>query len=497
MRLMSDSETKVRRPKKAKPSLHKNRGRAKVRRPKKAKPSLHKNRGRAKVKRHEKAKHQLHKDQPPAKGKRHGKLTPTTGVGHVSLGVLFWTFLKIGTVSFGGFMALISVIADTMVEKRKLLTQDDMLDCISLANLLPGPQGVNCVAYIGYRLRGGLGALVSAVGVLLPTFVLIVVLTGLYLTYASHIPELGNLFAGFIPAVAAIIVSVVHRMSKNVLKGWREAVMALLAALALLAAPHTLRLYVTFGVVFGFGLAGYWMFCQPTAGEPRSTARLPWGRILSPLIVLSLLVLTFLARPPLDPNGLPQIGLTFSGLSLLLFGGGYVFIPMIQDVVVTDYGWLTTQQFLDGIAFSQVTPGPILVIATFIAQKVTTTQYGLVLGVFGALVGTIAIFTPPAVLMITMSLVLNDIKQSRGVQAAMRGIRCGVLGMIGVAALVILRTTLPAWQGALTGGALGSYFSMLWPTLVIFGTALLALVRYSIDVVWIIPVAGLLGFLLY
>ena len=153
------------------------------------------------------------------KGMHHNVLSPTAGVERVSLGYLFWIFLKIGCVAFGGFMALISVIADTVVEKRKLLTPDDMLDGISLANLLPGPQGVNCVVYIGYRLRGGLGAFVSAVGVLLPTFVLIAVLTALYLTYASQVPALENLFAGFVPAVAAVIVSVVHRMGKNTPQG--------------------------------------------------------------------------------------------------------------------------------------------------------------------------------------------------------------------------------------------------------------------------------------
>jgi chromate transport protein ChrA len=128
------------------------------------------------------------------KGMRDSILPPTATTERVSLGVLFWTFLKTGSIAFGGFMALISVIADTIVEKRKLLTQEDMLDCVSLANLLPGPQGVNCVAYVGYRLRGGLGALVSAVGVLLPTFVLIVVLTGLYVAYASKVAVLTNFF---------------------------------------------------------------------------------------------------------------------------------------------------------------------------------------------------------------------------------------------------------------------------------------------------------------
>ncbi len=415
----------------------------------------------------------------------------------VSLGQLFWIFLKIGCVSFGGFMALISVIADTIVDKRKLLTNDDMLDGISLANLLPGPQGVNCVAYIGYRLRGGAGALVSSVGVLLPTVVLIVGLTYLYLTYASQLPGLSSLFAGFIPAVAAIIVTVVHRMAGNVLKGGREWALAVIAALALFFAPQAIRLYVTLGIVCGYGIVGYWMFRQPQDSPSTPTSQVPWARLAFPVIALSLLVVIFLAQPPLDPNGLPQIALTFSGLSLMLFGGGYVFIPMIQDVVVSNYQWLTTQQFLDGIAFSQVTPGPILVIATFIAQKVTTAESGLMLGVVGALVGTAAIFTPPAILMVTASLALDEIKQSPVVLAAMRGIRCGILGMIAVAAVVIIRAALPAWPEGTSMSALSQYAISLWPTVLIFGASLLAMMRYRVDVAWIIPAAGICGLLIY
>jgi chromate transporter len=428
---------------------------------------------------------------------RDSLLTPAATTERVSLGTLFWVFLKIGSVSFGGFMAFISVIADTIVEKRKLLKQEDMLDCISLANLLPGPQGVNCVAYVGYRLRSGLGALVSVVGVLLPTFVLIVVLTGLYVVYASQATVLSNLFAGFTPAVAAIIVSVVHRMAKGVLKGQREVILTILAALALLVAPRAMRLYVTFGIVSSFGLAGYALFRSPNVRSPVRQVRLPWARLLGTLAVLGALVATFRAHPPLAPGSLAQLALTFSGLSLLLFGGGYVFIPMMQDVVVTNYSWLTTQQFLDGVALSQVTPGPILVIATFIAQKVMMEQSGLLYGLLGAVVGTVSIFTPPAVLMITASMTLDSLKQAPGVQAALRGIRCGVLGLIAIAAFGILYTSLPAWPDSLSARTLTDYLSVLWPTVVIFVVALVGLIKYNLDLVWIIPAAGLLGLLLY
>jgi len=415
----------------------------------------------------------------------------------VSLRNLFWTFMKIGCVSFGGFMALISVIADTIVNKRKLLTHDDMLDGISLANLLPGPQGVNCVAYIGYRLRGGLGALVSAIGVLVPTFGLIVALTSLYLTYASHVPILDSLFSGFVPAVAAIIASVVYRMGSNVIKGWREGSLAILAVVTMLITPQAIQLYVTVGIVCAYGAAGYWMFRQADTVAPQGTTSLPWRRILLPLAVLSVLVVTFLAHPPLDPKGLPQIALTFGGMSLMLFGGGYVFIPILKDVVVTHYEWISTQQFLDGIAFSQVTPGPILVIATFIAQKVTTEQSGLLFGIVGAMVGTLAIFAPPAILLVTASRIVHNIKQSAGLQAAMHGIRCGILGMISVAAVAILHTTLPTWPETRSIDAFVHYLHMLWPTLVIFAAALVALIKYRVDVVWIIPIAGLFGLLMY
>jgi chromate transporter len=353
------------------------------------------------------------------------------------------------------------------------------------------------VAYVGYRLRGGLGALVSAVGVLLPTFVLIVVLTGLYVAYASKADVLSNLFAGFIPAVAAVIVSVIQRMARNSLKGQREVILTLLAALVFLAAPRAIRLYVTFGIVCSLALAGYALFHSPNARPAVRQAPLPWVRLLSTLAVLGLLVVAFLAHPPLPPQSLAQLALTFSGLSLLLFGGGYVFIPMIQDVVVTNYGWLTTQQFLDGVAFSQVTPGPILVIATFIGQTVMMQQHGWLLGLLGAVVGTVSIFAPPAVLMLTAAMALDRIKQSPGVQAAMRGIRCGVLGMLAVAALVILYTSLPPWPGSLSAHALTDYLRALWPTGLIFGAALVALVKYNLDLVWIIPAAGLLGLLLY
>ncbi|MDJ0904069.1 MAG: chromate transporter [Xenococcus sp. MO_188.B8] len=100
---------------------------------------------------------------------------------NVSIYYLFWTFLKIGSTAFGGFMALVSVVENIIVERRELLNHEDMLDGISLASVLPGPVAANVVAYVGYRLRGAWGAVVTETAVVLPSFLLVVALTIVYL----------------------------------------------------------------------------------------------------------------------------------------------------------------------------------------------------------------------------------------------------------------------------------------------------------------------------
>ncbi|NEQ63880.1 MAG: chromate transporter, partial [Moorea sp. SIO4A1] len=188
----------------------------------------------------------------------------------VSLWFLFWNFFKIGSTAFGGFMALISVVENRMVRRHKLLTHEDMLDGISLATVLPGPVAANVVAYVGYRLGRTNGAVVSAIGVLLPSFILVIGLTIAYLQ-AGEIPALQKAFAGFIPAVVAIILSAARRMSKKAIKGWREVVIAIIAAVLLKVVGG---FYITVLVVFGSGLVGWlWLGDTKHSGQENSQAQ--------------------------------------------------------------------------------------------------------------------------------------------------------------------------------------------------------------------------------
>jgi chromate transporter len=394
--------------------------------------------------------------------------------GPASLGSLFLTFLKIGSTAFGGFMALISVVQNYAVERNKLLKHEDMLDGVSLATILPGPIAVNVVAFVGYRVRGGMGALVSAAGVILPAFVLLVGLSFAYFRF-GQIPEVGRFFLGFIPAVAAIILVAAWNMGKKAIQGLPEALIAVNAAGLLLGIGG---FFVTLAIIAASGLAGWQLFSgrqNVNAANNETSTQSSTSKsigIRSRLYCIAAGVLSGALFMSFNASVAGQLLLTFGGMSVLLFGGGYVFIPMIQQVVVDSYGWVTRQEFIDAIALGQVTPGPILISAAFIGYKVA--------GLAGAAAATVGIFTPPALVMVFCTRFLDRIKRSEGIKAALRGIRPAVIGMIGAAGLTVART-------APVNGI----------SFLIFGAALIALIRFKVETAWIIPAAGIAGLLLY
>lgn len=388
----------------------------------------------------------------------------------VSLWTLFWVFFRIACTSFGGFMAMISVVENVVVERKKLMAHHDILDGISLASLLPGPVAVNLVVYVGYRLRGGAGALVSALGAVLPSFALIVILSVAYFRW-GQVPAVNKLFMGFIPAVTAIIVSAAWNMSRKSIVDVREAAIALAAFAALLGIGG---FYSTLGIIVAAGTIG-WLLFRETPGAPskpdeKSTKPRPGLNVNA--IALSTAPLAGVPLWSLDPALITKLFSVFAGMSVMLFGGGYVFIPLIQEIVVSHHKWVTSQEFVDAIAMGQITPGPILVSAAFIGLKVA--------GFAGAVAATMGIYLPPALLMVTGTHALERIKRSVAIQAALRGVRSAVIGMIFAAAVVVGRTSVPVWYSVL-----------------IFVVALYALVRWRLDAVWVIPVAGAVGWWLY
>jgi chromate transporter len=387
---------------------------------------------------------------------------------HVSLWFLFKLFLRIGSTAFGGFMALIAIVQSNVVERYKLLSHEEMLDGVSLATVLPGPVAVNTIAYVGHRLRGVPGALVCTVAVILPAFLLMLALSVAYFTW-GQLPVVSKVFMGFIPAVTAIILMAAWNMGRKAIKSVYEGLIALAAAVVMVWHGGFM---VSLAIIVLSGVTGWLLFRQPSAAIAKQAASPGKSKGTSLHAVAAAPVVMAVSFWSLNAGLLLKLFATFAGMSLFLFGGGYVFIPLIQDTVVTAHAWLNKQEFIDAIAMSQIMPGPIVLSTVFIGYKVA--------GVFGALAATLGIFLPPGILMVFASHVLDRIKQSPVIKAMLRGIRPAVIGMI-VSAVVLV----------------GMSAQPQWPSLVIFAGALFAQVKFKLDVVWIIPSAGLLGLLLY
>lgn len=396
-----------------------------------------------------------------------------------NLRYLFFRFLKIGATSWGGYMALVAMIEKQICEIDKAMEEEKIVHALSLASVLPGPVAVNVVAYIGYQIKGLKGALVSMTAVLAPCFILMIVLSYVYFTYGS-MPAFNNFFTGAMPAVAALLISVAFNMwQKNV----KDTAQILIAIAALLSILFIHSAYTTILVIALSAIAGYLIYKKnvPVVPDEKNAGmktRISKSSLLRPLtfIVVALVVLTaayyvFKENPSIQLY--KQMLLTFSGLSISQFGGGFVVIPAMQKVIVDALHWVSNKEFTDAIAMGQITPGPIFISAAFIGYKLD--------GIAGALTSTIAIYLPAACVMLLCAKFMEPIIKSPVVKACFKGITAAVTGMIAAAGCTILYKE-PVISVSIIG---------------IFIVSLVLFIRYKLSPVYVIPLAGLTGILIF
>lgn len=387
-------------------------------------------------------------------------------VNNPSLIYLIKTFLVVGASSFGGYSALISVVQDRLVERDKLISNKIIVEGFSLASILPGPVAVNTVTYIGFSLRGWPGAMVSMVSVITPSFFLMIVLTHFYLQYGA-IPEVTSIMQGILPVVMGIILTTGYNMSKKNLKDWRQ--LFILAASLAIQFYFTGYFYYILSLAFG-GLMGYLFFLRnmPKSGKlaPATTNRkrkATWH-----LVFLLVIILTFVFQNSEIVN--LKLAAVFSKISLSLFGGGYVMIPMLHSIIVGKYHWLNSTEFMDAITLGQITPGPILVSATFIGYKIG--------GISGAFLATMAIFGPSAMLIIFIADIFKRATSNRYWLAVLEGLKPVVVSFI-ISSLFIL------FEASVN----------VWFTFAVSALSAVLLIRFKINYLYLILIFGVAGLL--
>src|SRR5689334_20224502 len=359
-----------------------------------------------------------------------------------TLGGLFLSFLKIGLIGFGGGFAVLAQIRTLTVRKRQWLTDSECAEAVALAQSLPGTSAGNSVTYIGVRLRGWRGAIAAMGGFILPSTVIMIVLA---ITY-KHINNLSGtqqFFHGLNGAVVALILVTAWRMGKNILTARWQWLLAVLSFLAVAILEATVL-----EVVFAAGLIGIYIdsFAEKQLqglrnlrsivarrrarirtrmAKRRRTLRKAGEEVEEQEESVTLRSIGFLAlaMPIAAKLGLL---LTLAAICLRMgsvtFGGGLVMVPLMESEVVNNHHWLTHQEFADATALGQITPGPVLITATFVGYRVA--------GTLGALVATISIFLPAFLMTIAAASSLRRFRDNAQVQAFLRGIAPAVVGLL-------------------------------------------------------------------
>lgn len=341
---------------------------------------------------------------------------------------LFFIFLKTGTISFGGYMMLIAMIKYEFVERTKILKNSKILDAITMASFLPGPMAINVASYVGFLLKGWKGAVVSFLAVLLPSFLIMVLFSHLYLN-SQNIPGFTSFFIGVMPVVSAVIFTVAYDIFKDTKNKFFSFTLVILS----FSIAYSVKGYISIilpllicGILNIFYNKNKIKFGVSFRNSSKNFIKIK-GIIIASLIMTTLYI--FLNNATIDT---PTFNLAriFSNISLTLFGGGYVFIPYLDKIIVEQLGWLTQREFIDSIAMGQITPGPILITATFIGYKIN--------GIVGAFIATISIFLPSSVIIIFFSRVYYFFKKNAFFKIVIKGFKIGIIGLICYAGYIIM-----------------------------------------------------------
>lgn len=337
----------------------------------------------------------------------------------VALFDLALLFARIGAMGFGGGMAVVALMEQELVRRRRLLSLDEFLHGVGLGQML-GSFAVNAAAFVGYRLAGLAGALVAAVSFLAPSISLVIVLSALYFRYHA-LPAMQSAVAGLGPVVVALILAAAWSIGRRSLETWAKRA---LAAGALILA--LLRVNPAW-ILLASGAAGFFLPPRGREGSDR-----PDGAAARPLEALLAAPLGLAAM-----KGLAGLAAVFFHIGLIFFGGGFVLLPVLHDRLVTRLGWLSPREFIDGVAISQLTPGPISVLATFAGYHRQ--------GVAGALVATAALFLPALLWMLFLSRQYELHRDQPLAQRFLAGVNPAVAGLVLSAAFVLGKDTMTSW----------------------------------------------------
>jgi chromate transporter len=353
-------------------------------------------------------------------------MTTTTAIPPGRIGELVRYFLRLGFLGFGGPVALVGQMERELVNERQWLTKEQMREAIAICQSLPGPLAIQVGIYISY-LRGGFwGAWAGGWAFILPNFVIVAALGALYV-YLGDLQPVTAIFYGVSPAVIALILHSCYRLAKLGMEDWLQwAIAAVCLVVTVILQTEVALLFIGAGIV---GILYY-----------GSLFRRPPPAALSVTVVP---VLAQLAPTAASGSILGKLLLFFLKAGSLTFGSGLVIVPFLEQGLVQQFGWLDQRQFLIAVAIGMISPGPVVITATFVGY--------LVAGFWGSVVSTVGIFLPSFLLVLIAAPLLARHRGNPNVQGFVKGAYAAAIGTILGACILLGRIAIGDWLTALIG----------------------------------------------
>jgi len=422
--------------------------------------------------------------------------------------LLYW--LKLGFISFGGPAGQISIMHHDLVEKKRWISEKRFLHALNYCMVLPGPEAQQLATYIGWLMHRTWGGIIAGGLFVLPSFFILTTLAWIYMAYGS-VPAVAGVLYGIKPAVVAIVLFAAYRIGSRALKNqimWAIAVLAFLAIFAF-KLPFPL-IVLAAGVIGHFGgrmapdyfkIGGGHGASKKDYGPaliddetpPPSHARFSWKKIawvLTAGLTIWIAAMALLCANYGWHGAFTQMGWFFTKAALLTFGGAYAVLPYVYQGAVEHYHWLSATQMIDGLALGETTPGPLIMVVTFVGfvGGWTTQVFGpdatLLAAITAAAIVTFFTFLPSFILILLGGPFIESTHGNIKFTAPLSAITAAVVGVILNLALFFAYHVL--WPNGFSG-------NLDLPSLCITVIATVAVFRFKTGVIPVILSCGLLG----
>jgi chromate transporter len=384
--------------------------------------------------------------------------------GAVGFGRILAYFLKLGAIGFGGPIATVGYMQRDLVEQRGWIDRQDFLDGVALGQTMPGPLAAQVAMWVGYLRRGALGAAAVAAAFVAPAFVIVVAVGAVY-SHFSGSRVVQALFYGIGPAVMAIITIAAIKLIKLTDRSdWRLwSISAAVFALTALTGSEPVL------VIVGAGLLMILLDARPRI---RLRRRKPRDQVADPDDNPKPMPLVIGLGTIAGGGTLASLGLFFLKTGAIVFGSGLAIVPFMRAGVVDQHHWLSNSQFLDSVAIGLITPGPVVISAGFIGY--------LVAGLPGAVVSSVAIFTPIYLGVVVPGRWFLRHRDNAQVRAFVAGATAAAGGALCGAVVVLTRQAVTDW---ITASIAVATLGLLW--------------RFKIKEPYVVVATGVLGLLVF